>query len=132
MDLIKITPDKEKAKNIVKMVSLIEERIKSQDKIKMAALIISDYYEIIKELITAVLLIDGYKTFSHKDLIDYIKEKYPEFNAHETSTLDNLRVLRNRVVYEGFFIEPSYLNRNENFFKEIIIKLKNLVIKKLK
>lgn len=132
MDLIKITPDKEKAKNIVKMVSLIEERVKSQDKIKMAALIISDYYEIIKELITAVLLIDGYKTFSHKDLIDYIKEKYPEFNAHETSTLDNLRVLRNRVVYEGFFIEPSYLNRNENFFKQIIIKLKNLVIKKLK
>lgn len=37
MDLIKITPDKERAKNIIKMVELIEERIKIQDKKKMAA-----------------------------------------------------------------------------------------------
>lgn len=35
MDLIKITPNKEKVKSILEMVSLIEERIKIQDKIKM-------------------------------------------------------------------------------------------------
>lgn len=34
MDLIKITPDKEKAKNIIDMVLLIEERIKLQNKEK--------------------------------------------------------------------------------------------------
>ena len=39
MDLIKITPDKERAKSILKMVYLIEERIKIQDKNKMSALI---------------------------------------------------------------------------------------------
>ena len=132
MDLIKITPDKEKARNILKMVSLIEERIKSQDKSKMAALIITDYYEIIKELITAILLIDGYKTLSHKDLIDYIKGKNSEFSMHEISVLDDLRILRNRVTYEGFFIEVSYLNRNEALFKKTILKLKTLIAKKLK
>lgn len=132
MDLIKITPDKEKAKNILKMVSLIEERIKGQEKSKMAALIITDYYEIIKELITAILLINGYKTLSHKDLIDYIKEKYPEVSMHEISVLDDLRILRNRVTYEGFFIEVSYLNRNETLFKKLILKLKTLIAKKLK
>ncbi len=50
MDLIKITPDTEKAKNILKMISLLEERIQQQDKERMSALIITDYYEIIKEL----------------------------------------------------------------------------------
>ena len=131
MELIKISKDKEKAKNILKMISLIEERIKMQDREKMAALIIFDYYEIITELITAILLLDGYKTLSHKDLIDYLNEKYKEFNKHEIYILDDLRILRNRVAYEGFFIEYSYLNRNENSFKEIIQKLKNLIGHKL-
>ena len=131
MDLIRITPDKEKAKSIIKMISLIEKRIKTQNKKEMAALIIVDYYEIIKELIVALLLIDGYKTLSHKDLIDYIKEKYKEFDNYEISILDDLRVLRNRITYEGFFIEFSYLNRNEYLFISLINKLKNLVKKKL-
>ena len=132
MDLIKITSDKEKARNILKMVSLIEERIKKQERERMAALIIVDYYEIIKELITAILLIDGYKTLSHKDLIDYLKGKYLEFTKHELSVLDDLRILRNRVAYEGFFVEPSYLDRNESLFRTIIQKLKYLIEKKLK
>jgi len=132
MELIKITPDKEKARNILKMISLIEERIKIQDKKKMAALIIADYYEVIKELITAVLLIDGYKTLSHKDLVDYLKEKYSEFNMNEITILDDLRILRNRIAYEGFFTEPSYLIRNESLFKMIIQKLKTLIERKLK
>lgn len=131
MEIIKITPDKEKARNILKMISLIEERIQTQDKIKMAALIIVDYYEVIKELITAIMLIDGWKTLSHKDLIDYIKEKYSEFNSKEISILDELRILRNRVSYEGFFIERSYLERNETLFNQMISKLKSLVNKRL-
>ncbi len=132
MDLIKITPDKEKARSILKMISLIEERIKKQEKERMAALIIADYYEIIKELATAILLIDGYKTLSHKDLIDYLEENYKEFSTHEISVLNDLRVLRNRIAYEGFFVDPSYLDRNESLFKTMIQKLRNLTEKKLK
>jgi len=131
MDLINITPDKEKARSILKMASLIEERIQKQDREKMAALIIVDYYEIIKEIITSILLIDGFKTLSHRDLIDYLQKKYPGFNTHEISILHNLRVLRNRAAYEGFLIDISYLNRNESFFKKIIQKLKEVVKRKL-
>lgn len=131
MELIKVTPNRERAVSILRMVSLIEKRIEKEDKEKMAALIIVDYYEMMKELITAILLIDGYKTLSHKDLIEYLKQHYPEFNQHDISILDRIRVLRNRVSYEGFFIEPSYLTRNENTFKKIIQKLKNVVNKKL-
>ena len=133
MELIKITPDTEKASSILKMISLIEERIKKQDRVKFAPLIIVDYYEVIKELITALMLIDGYKTLSHKDLIDYLKERYlDEFKMNNLVVLDSLRVLRNRVAYEGFFIEPSYLDRNEGNFSMIISKLKLLVGKRIK
>jgi len=132
MDLIKITPDTERAQSILKMVSLLEERIKNQNKNKMTSLIISDYYEIIKELTTAILLTDGYKTLSHKDLIDYLKERYFQFDENDISNLDDLRILRNRISYEGFFIDISYLNRNENLFKEIIKKLKNILTDKFK
>ena len=130
MDLIKITPDKERARNILSMIALIEERIKLQDAEKMAALIISDYYEIIKELTTAILLVDGYKTLSHKDLIDYVKENNKEFSQHEISVLDNLRILRNRIAYEGFNIEKSHLIRNEYLFKSIITKLRKILEEK--
>jgi len=131
VDLIKISPNKERVKSILKMVSLIEERIRTENKEKMAALIVVDYYEMIKELATAALLADGYKTLSHKDLIDYIKEKYSEFDAYETSFLNDLRILRNRISYEGLFIEPSFLFRNEPTFKEIIQKLRGLINKKI-
>ena len=132
MDLIKISPDKERAISIFKMTSLLEERIKSQNKSKMTVLIVSDYYEIIKELITAILLTEGYKTLSHKDLIDYLKDKYSQFTANEISILDDLRILRNRITYEGFLIEVPYLNRNEHLFKDIINKLKDILNIKLK
>ena len=131
MDLIKITPDKERARSILKMISLLEERIQHQDRERMTSLIITDYYEIVKELITAILLIDGYKTLSHKDLIAYVKEHYSSFSMHDITNLDALRKLRNRVAYEGYFVEVFYLDRNEVLFKEIIQKLKDSVSNRL-
>lgn len=79
-----------------------------------------------------MLLTDGYKTLSHKDLIDYLEEYYKEFNSHEIIFLNGLRILRNRIAYEGFSVEQSYLKRNEQLFKEIIRKMKESVNKKLR
>ena len=131
MNLIKITPDKERVRSILKMISLIEERIKLQNKPKMAALVLADYYEVIKELLTALLLIDGYKTLSHKDLIDYLEEYYNNFNKHEIVFMHDLRAMRNRIIYEGLFVDLSYLERNKTSIKKIIEKLKNLIKNKL-
>ncbi len=131
MDLIKITPDKEKARSILKMTALLLERINKSDKEKFASLIITDYYEIIKELLTAILLIDGYKTLSHKDLLDYVKEGYKEFSEYEISLLDELRVLRNRIAYDGFFVETPYLKRKEPEILKIIKKLHKFIENKV-
>lgn len=131
MDIKKVTPDKEQAKSILRVVNLIEERIKKEDKEKMASLIIADYYEIIKELITAILLVDGYKTLSHKDLVEYAK-KLKELNEYEINIIDSLRILRNKVSYQGFLIEPDYLKRNESNFNSIMEKLYRILLEKLK
>jgi|SRR3989338_4725101 len=132
LELIKITPNPERVKSILHMANLLEERITLQDKEKMAALVTVDYYEIIKELLTAILLLEGYKTLSHKDLFEYMHEKSAEmFDQQEKFLLNELRILRNRVSYEGFKIQPSYLERNQSKLKEIIQRIKQEIIKKL-
>jgi len=50
MSLIKVTPDKKRAKSILDMTNLIQSRINAVDKDKFSSLIIVDYYEIIKKL----------------------------------------------------------------------------------
>lgn len=132
MDLIRTTKDKERVKSILEMVELIEKRISKEDKSKFTPLILSDYYEIIKELLTAVLLCDGFKTLSHRDLIKYLEEKFTEFNRSEIVEIDRLRIMRNRIVYEGVKTPSNYLKNFESSLQKIIKKLKILINKKLK
>ncbi len=132
MNLINVTPNKEKVKSILEMVELIEERIKNQTKLKFASLIISDYYEILKQLMTAFLLLDGYKTLSHIDLMDYLKEKCKDIKKDEIYTINRLRIFRNRISYEGFKILPNFLTNNESDWIKLIKKLKFLINNKLK
>ena len=108
------------------MVSLIEKRISLQDEQTMASLIIADYYEIIKELSTGLLLLDGLKTTSHAELISYIRRNYCN-----DIILDDLRILRNRIVYEGFQTDADYLQRNKIRFEEIKNILNSKIISKL-
>ncbi len=131
MEIIKITPDKQRAKSIFNMVILLEKRIQLQDSKTMSSLILFDYYEVVKELVTGILFADGYKTLSHKNLFEYLSANYKEFNSNELSLLDDLRILRNRIAYEGFNAPFSYLEMNEETFKIIIKKLKNLLEKKI-
>ncbi len=132
MNLIKITANIERVKSILKMVELIEERIGSQKIVKFSPLVLSDYYEVIKELMTAILLCDGFKTLSHKDLVDYLRLNYKEINGYEVDKIDKLRVLRNRINYEGFEIDHLYLKDNEQVYRKIIEKIKSLINDKIK
>ena len=113
-------------------MELIEKRISKEDKSKFTPLILSDYYEIIKELLTAILLCDGFKTLSHRDLIKYLEKKLVEFSRSEIIEIDRLRIIRNRIVYEGIKTPSNYLENFEPSFQKIIKKLKLLINKKLK
>lgn len=129
--VLKVSPDKEKAKNLFKMIQSILERIENTDKKKFTSLIVSDYYEVIKELITAILIAEGIKTLSHKRLIEETRE-FKEINEWEYYLMDEFRIVRNKINYDGFFIEYDFLERKEKNIKLLIKKLSKILQDKVK
>ena len=131
--LIKIKSDKERAISLVKLAKLRYEKIKTFDEEKESSLIAEGYYEVSKELITAIMFIDGYKTLSHKDLIEYLELNYKTyFSELDIKLLDQFRKLRNNIVYYGVFVESSYIKRNNKYINKLISKLFNIYEKKSK
>ena len=134
-DLIKITPNKEKASSIFKMVEITLEMIKQIDKIKFPSNIAKEYYEVIRELVSIILLLDGYKTIgegAHKRQIEYLEANYREFSKFEIAFIDDLRITRNKIAYDGFFVKGSYIDRKLTDILRIIGKLKEIVHKKMR
>ena len=132
-NLIKITPDKEKSKSILKMVNTTIEMVKLIDFTKFSSNVTKEYYDIIRELITTILLLDGYKTYgegAHKKLIEYLQSHYHEFNEYEISLIDDLRITRNKIAYDGFFVDEEYIKRKLKDINEIIVKLKKIIKRK--
>lgn len=133
-ELIKVTPNKEKAHSILKMVETTLEMIKDIDKEKFPSNVAKEYYEIIRELISVILLLDGYKATgerAHKKQIEYLEANYKEFNKTDTILIDNLRITRNKIAYDGFFVKESYVDRKLADIQDIIEKLKSIINKKL-
>ena len=88
-----------------------------------------NYYEIIKELASALILLDGFKAIgenAHKDLIDYLI-KYKEFSEADIVFINDLRIKRNNSFYEGKRIEPIYLKNNKERILGIIERLKKMI-----
>lgn len=126
----KLTSDKEKAKALLRLVELREKDLSAKGE-EFATLIVEQYYEVVKELATAIMSIDGYKTLSHELLVGYIAKFYKEFTQSEVYLMDQLRKTRNDIAYRGVLIKPEYLKRNKVSVLEIISKLKYIVIKKI-
>jgi len=134
-DLIKVSEDKEKARSMLKMAKQRLEMLNTLDTAKYTSLVIEGYYEVIKELIASILSLDGYKTKgegAHKTLIDYLGDAYDsEFKPSDIYFLDDLRKIRNRINYDGFFVKEEYLVRNKEAIVTLINKLSLLVEQRL-
>ena len=133
MDLIKITPNKEKSQSILRMVDKTLEMINEINVEKFPSNVIKEYYEVVREILSVLLLLDGYKVIgegAHKTLIEYVKQNYKEFSEYEISLMDNLRITRNKIAYDGFFVQVDYVNRKKEDVIKIISKLKEVIEKK--
>lgn len=94
--------------------------------------IIEQYYEITKEVATSLMYLDGFKTLGHKLLIEYLKKDYNKFfNREEFMLIDELRFLRNNIMYYGKKIDCIFLKNKEHQIKKIIDKLIKINKKKL-
>lgn len=117
-------PDFEKARSLLKLVELRESKLSLFQLPTDTTLLTEAYYEIVKELITAIMNCDGWKTTSHELLVGYLAKSYLEFSAAEITLIDQLRSIRNDIAYRGIMINPEYLTRNQHAITKIIQKLR--------
>jgi len=127
-EIFRITKNTNRAESLKEMA---EERLEDISDEKKNYKIVEEYYEIIKELITAIMYSDGFKTLSHKSLISYLEKNYKEFNKGEIILIDELRKLRNNIVYYGQKINQDFLINNKDEINEIIGKLREVVVGKI-
>ena len=78
------------------------------------SLFIEGHYEIIKELATALLCVDGWKADNHDCLFQYLIEKKQDLEL-DFNYLAELRKLRNKIDYHG--IKVSYDMWKQNTMK---------------
>ena len=119
----KIEPNKERAKSMRDLAQKRLESIKRRRTTDDPEFIIEDYYEAAKELITALLFIKGYKSYSHECLITFLKEFYPEYGEADRSLIEQLRQIRNDLLYRGEPVASEFLNRREKDITGVINKL---------
>jgi hypothetical protein len=138
-DLIRITPDKERARSLLDTVSVRLDAIKLMQKAdsrKFSSKIVEEYYESVLELITAIMSIDGFKTRSdaagsHIAAIEYLHENYKELEENEIGLIDDLRKKRTGITYYGRHVKEDYIQLNKSGIESIIEKLTLIVNKKL-
>ena len=127
--IIKITPNKEKVKSMLKLIENREKFISSINIDEFSTIASENYYEIIKELSIALLSLHGIKTAgenAHKEIIECLKN-YEDFPEEEIALLDDLRMKRNKSSYEGKQIDKSYIEEKKDKLMKIIEKLKKLI-----
>jgi len=115
---------------IASILKMADARLRIISKIardeQSASIIVESYYEIIKELLTALLIKHDFKSSNHECLISFFKERFPEYE-YEANIIYDLKDVRNNITYEGVFVKESYLSFNELEFKHIINILKSLI-----
>jgi len=129
-DIFRITKDKERAGDLFVMAKERLGMIKTIPEDKTYK-IIEEYYEIIKELLTALMYADGYKTLSHIKLIAYFSEHYKELEHSQIKLIDTLRKFRNDIVYYGKKISHNFLINHKRGIENIIKILIKVVEYKL-
>jgi len=129
----KIKENPEQAKALLQLAKRRLESIKKRRKDEYPQLLIESYYEAIKELISSLLAIHGYKSYSHECLISFLNEYYSGFlDDFQLHFLDGMRKLRSDIQYRGRDIADDYLERNSPTIEKIIEILFKIIQKELK
>lgn len=121
----RIAPDAERAGHLITMAMLRLKFWSPEIDAEFSALKVEAYYEIMKELMFAMLYKKGFDCSNHVCPISYLAEYVPDFE-YETMKIDELRKVRHDIGYRGFNVTGNYIKQNELEFKWIIQKLKEI------
>ena len=123
-EVFKITRNEKREKALKEMAI---DRFSKMSSLKEPYRIIEEYYEIIKELLTSFMYSRGFKTLSHKALLEFSTENIKILSNQEISLIDELRIKRNNIVYYGEKVNIEFLKSREKTIRELINKLISLV-----
>lgn len=132
--LRKVNPDPKRAKSLLHMAETSLMLIQTFDKTRFPSNLVKEYYEVARELITIILLLDGVKASgegAHAQQIQYLQQHYLEFTEKEIALLEELRTIRNDIAYEGFMVPTEYVERREPKIRELITKLNGKVFERI-
>ena len=120
--------DPELFKSIVKTTELdliFLEKVKIDE--YSARKIMSNYYDVLRSLLEAMALRDGYKVYSHEAFTFYLREK----EENEISLkFDRFRKKRNAINYYGESVSIEEVKEYSEEMKKIIIELKKKYLAK--
>ena len=119
-EVFKISKDEKRARALKEMA---KDRYEKMSDFKEPYRIIEEYYEIIKELITSFMYNQGFKTLSHKALVEFASQNIKALSSREISLIDELRVKRNNIVYYGEKASLEFLKSREQAIRITIEKL---------
>lgn len=121
-----VEADKEKIGSVIETA---ESRLKFLKSLQAdndnVSFIVEGYYEVIKELLVALLLSKGLRSKNHQCLISYFYHKYPEYEA-EAYLIAQMSYLRNRLDYYGENIDFAFYEKNKEEFDKTVELLKRL------
>ena len=105
-NLIQTIPDKNKTEELLKLVEHRKKFWKEIEKKsnKYPSLFIEGHYEIIKELFTAIISLDGWKALNHECLFAYIIANYKDKIEIDFEFLLELKDTRNSIDYRGIML----------------------------
>ena len=122
-----VEKDEEKTSSIIETAGKRLAFIKSNEAAKEnISFIVEGYYEIIKELLVALLLKNGLKSSNHQCLISFFYKEYSDYEF-EVNLISQMSYLRNRLNYYGEEIDFDFYDKNKEEFDKIIDLIKKLI-----
>ncbi|MBS3166155.1 hypothetical protein J4444_03445 [Candidatus Woesearchaeota archaeon] len=124
--------DRDKARELLLLAEHKEafwEKVQKESA-QFPTLFLEGHYEIIKELVVAILSLEGWRSENHDCLFQYLLEKKKDLDL-DREYLSELRKLRNRIDYNGTKISADLWITNELHLKLLIKALKSYLKQKL-
>ncbi|MEI7718379.1 MAG: hypothetical protein WCI72_00810 [archaeon] len=124
-DFIKIVDaDLEKIKSLKKKAE--KRLVRARKELNDVDFATEDYYEVIKELLTAYMLKFGMRSKNHQCLISYFLKENPSLDK-EAYLIQQMSFFRNRLDYYGEDVPKEFLDSNKEDFEKIIKLLFELI-----
>ena len=128
------TGDKDKAL-ASELFKLAEHRQQFWSEVKLEekypSLFVEGNYEIIKELCTAILALEGWKALDHECMFAFLKEKKKDLEV-DFDYLLQLKDTRNAIDYRGVKVSPDLWKQNKLKVQVTIKTLKEYVQAQIK